>query len=165
MSSRKYRSLCLNGQHSGPAGRGGERFFLPVPRAGEYPGRKGPVPLRAGVPGTGMVPLLRHVPAPPATAVPSGPRRTAGAPRPSGRGMAPGACPGGAGAMWKIVSISACCAVPCRDGRRTGGCTAKALQDNCVIFHTKIVSTDMPSHLPFCHDARYSQVPLGAGPE
>ena len=64
MSSRKYRSLCLNGQHSGPAGRGGERFFLPVPRAGERPGRKGPVPLRAGVPGTGMVPLRRHVPAP-----------------------------------------------------------------------------------------------------
>ncbi|EEB33163.1 hypothetical protein DESPIG_02030 [Desulfovibrio piger ATCC 29098] len=39
------------------------------------------------------------------------------------------------------------------------------MQDNCVIFHTKIVSTDAPSRLPFCHDARYSQVSFGAGPE
>jgi len=50
-------------------------------------------------------------------------------------------------------------------GRQKGRCTAGALQDNCVIFHTKIVSTDAPSHLPFCHDARYSQVSFGAGPE
>lgn len=29
--------------------------------------------------------------------------------------------------------------------------------DNCVIFHTKIVSAEVPVCLPFCHDARYSQ--------
>jgi hypothetical protein len=53
--------------------------------------------------------------------------------------------------------------------RKLGKAQAKrlghALQDNCVIFHTKIVSADAPSHLPFCHDARYSQVSFGAGPE
>ena len=105
MSSRKYRSLCRSGQHSGPVRSGRKAFFSACAASREKRRQKGSV-------------MPRGEPA-------SGERRRASGPR-----DALHLCPDyGAGRMRKIVSISACCAAPCR----TVGKKGAALPEHCRI--------------------------------
>ena len=141
MSSRKYRSLCRSGQHSGPVRSGRKAFFSACAASREKRRQKGSVMPR-GEPASGGL--------------------TAGG-RAAGCFASLSRLRCGKDAENRFDFSVLRRTMP--HGRQKRRCTAGALQDNCVIFHTKIVSTDAPSHLPFCHDARYSQVSFGAGPE